>query len=66
MLFIPKHTKFVKFQKRKVKNSSSNSTLDLVYGYFGLKVKQNCSLTSKQLEMIKLNLAKGTKKLGRY
>ena len=65
MLFIPKQTKFVKFQKKKIKNSSSN-TLDLVYGYYGLKIKQNCYLTSKQLEMIKLNLAKGTKKIGRY
>ena len=65
MLFIPKSIKFPKLQKKKIKNSSSN-TLTLVYGQFGLKVKQNCCLTSKQLEMIKLNLAKGTKKVGRY
>lgn len=65
MLFIPKQTKFAKVQKKKIKNSLSN-TSDLVYGYYGLKIKQNCCLTSQQLEMIKLNLAKGTKKVGRY
>ena len=65
MLFIPKQTKYVKFQKKKIKNSSS-AALNLVYGYYGLKTKQNCCLTSQQLEMIKLNLAKGTKKIGRY
>ena len=65
MLFIPKNTKFTKFQKKKVKNSPSK-ILDLNYGSFGLKVKQNCCLTSKQLEMIKVNLSKGTKKIGRY
>jgi hypothetical protein len=65
MLFIPKNTKFTKLQKKKVKNSPSK-VLDLVHGFFGLKVKQNCFLTSKQLEMIKLILSKGTKKVGRY
>jgi hypothetical protein len=65
MLFIPKNTKFTKFQKKKIKNAPSK-ILDLVYGSFGLKVKQNCCLTSRHFEMIKLNLAKGTKKLGRY
>lgn len=65
MLFIPKNTKFTKLQKKKIKNSPSK-TLDLVYGSFGLKIKQNCFLTSKQLDMIKLNLSKGTKKVGRY
>lgn len=65
MLFLPKTIKFVKLQKKKVKNSASKS-LNLNYGLFGLKAKQNCCLTSKQLEMIKFNLAKGTKKLGRY
>lgn len=65
MLFIPKNTKFTKLQKKKVKNSPSK-VLGLVHGFFGLKVKQNCFLTSKQLEMIKLILSKGTKKVGRY
>lgn len=65
MIFIPKNTKFIKFQKKKIKNTSSK-VLTLAYGSFGLKVKQNCYLTSKHLEMIKLNLAKGTKKVGRY
>jgi ribosomal protein L16/L10AE len=65
MLFIPKNTKFIKFQKKKVKNVASKA-LNLVYGCFGLRVKQNCCLTSQQLEMLKLNLSKGTKKIGRY
>jgi ribosomal protein L16/L10AE len=65
MLFIPKNTKFIKFQKKKIKNLPS-SNLDLIHGFFGLKVKQNCYLTSKQLEMLKLSLSKGTKKIGRY
>jgi ribosomal protein L16/L10AE len=65
MLFIPKNTKFSKFQKKKVKNSPSK-ILALNYGSFGLKLKENCCLTSKQLEMIKVNLSKGTKKVGRY
>jgi ribosomal protein L16/L10AE len=65
MLFIPKNTKYSKFQKKRIKNSPSRM-LNLNYGPFGLKVKQNCCLTSTQLEMIKLNLSKGTKKVGRY
>jgi ribosomal protein L16/L10AE len=65
MLFIPKNTKFIKFQKKKIKNTLSKG-LNLVYGSFGLRAKQNGCLTSQQLEMIKLNLAKGTKKIGRY
>lgn len=65
MLFIPKNTKFIKFQKKKIKNSPSK-ILNLNHGSFGLKVKQNCCLTSTQIEMIKINLSKGTKKVGRY
>ena len=65
MLFVPKNTKFLKLQKKKIKNTPAK-ILNLVYGSFGLKVKQNCCLSSKHLEMIKLNLAKGTKKIGRY
>jgi len=65
MLFIPKNTKFTKFQKKRIKNSPSK-LLNLIYGSFGLKVKQNCWLTSTQIEMIKLHLSKGTKKIGRY
>lgn len=65
MLFTPKNTKYIKFQKKRIKNSPSK-VLALNYGTFGLKVKQNCCLTSTQIEMIKLNLSKGTKKIGRY
>lgn len=65
MLFVPKNTHFFKFQKKKVKNSPS-SGLHLSYGLFGLKVKQNGLLTSKQLGMLKFHLARGTKKIGRY
>lgn len=65
MLFVPKSTKFMKLQKDKVKSVSAKM-LTLVYGTFALKVKQSCFITSKQLEMIKLNLSKGTKKVGRY
>lgn len=65
MLYIPKNTKFAKFQKKKIKQAQSK-ILELNYGSFGLKSKDNFYLTSGQLEMIKLNLAKGTKKVGRY
>jgi ribosomal protein L16/L10AE len=65
MLFIPKSTKFTKLQKKKIKNLPSKS-LKLMHGSFGLKAKENCFLTSKQLEMVKLNLSKDTKKVGKY
>ena len=39
-MFIPKNTKFIKFQKNKIKNIPSKG-LDLIYGSFGLKAKQN-------------------------
>jgi len=65
MNFIPKTTKFLKLQKKKIRNLPTKN-LNLVNGTFGLKANQNCFLTSKQIEMIKLNLAKGTKKSGRY
>nr|YP_009350069.1 50S ribosomal protein L16 [Spongospora subterranea]AIK19940.1 50S ribosomal protein L16 [Spongospora subterranea] len=64
MNFIPKTTKFLNY-KKKIKNLPTKN-LNLVNGTFGLKANQNCFLTSKQIEMIKLNLAKGTKKAGRY
>jgi large subunit ribosomal protein L16 len=65
MLFVPKITKFQKLQKKKIKNLSTKNT-NLSFGSFGLKVKQNCFLTAKQLDMLKFYLAKGTKKIGRY
>jgi ribosomal protein L16/L10AE len=65
MLYIPKNTKFTKFQKKKIKNSASKF-LTLNYGSFGLRTKENSILTSKQIEMLNLNLTKGTKKTGRY
>lgn len=65
MLFIPKSTSFSKFQKKRVKNSPA-SGLHLAYGLFGLKVKQNGLLTSKQLGMLRFHLSRGTKKIGRY
>lgn len=65
MLFIPKKTKFTKLQKKKIKTIPTK-VLSLVYGAYALKVKQNCMLTSNQLEMLNLNLSKGTKKVGKY
>jgi len=65
MLFIPKTSRFQKLQKNKIKNSPSKN-LNLVFGTFGLKIMENCCLTSKQLEMVNFHLAKGTKKLGRH
>ena len=65
MNFIPKSTNFLKLQKKKIKNLPTKN-LNLVSGTFGLKATQNCFLTSKQIEMLKINLAKGTKKSGRY
>jgi ribosomal protein L16/L10AE len=65
MLFTPKNTKYQKLQKKKIKSLPTKNT-NLVFGFFGLKVKQNCFLTAKQLETLKQNLAKATKKVGRY
>lgn len=65
MLFTPKNTKYQKFQKKKIKNLPTRNT-SLAFGFFGLKVKESCFLTAKQLETLKFNLAKGTKKIGRY
>jgi ribosomal protein L16/L10AE len=64
-MYIPKRTKFQKIQKRKIKSLTSRN-LNLIFGLFGLKLKQNCYLTAKQLETLDLNLSKGTKKVGRY
>lgn len=65
MLFIPKNTKFSKFQKNKIKHFPSNN-LNLTYGTYALKSKQNGYLNSSQLNTLKLQLAKGTKKIGHY
>lgn len=64
-MFIPKKTKFTKLQKNKIKTIPTRG-LTFVYGIYALKVKQNCLLTSKQLEMLNLKLSKGTKKIGKY
>jgi ribosomal protein L16/L10AE len=63
--FIPKISKFPKFQKKKIKNLPSKNT-GLAFGSFGLKVQKNCLLTSKQLEMLGMSLSKGLKRVGRY
>jgi large subunit ribosomal protein L16 len=66
MSFIPKKsTKFQKLQKKKIKNLPTKN-ISLTFGVFGLKVSQNCFLTAKQLDTLKLHLSKGTKKVGRY
>jgi ribosomal protein L16/L10AE len=65
MSLIPKNTKFQKFQKKKIKHLPTKN-INLVFGTFGLKVKQNCFLTAKQLDTLRLHLSKGTKKVGRY
>nr|SYZ47148.1 e9c7a147-c7a9-437f-85d1-f43a20fcb0c3-CDS [Plasmodiophora brassicae] len=62
---IPKKTKFIKFQKKKIKNLATRF-LNLDFGNFGLKAKKNGYITSKQLEMVKLNLSKSTKRIGQY
>jgi ribosomal protein L16/L10AE len=64
-MFVPKKTSFLKFHKKRVKNSPSSGVY-FAYGKYGLKVKQNGVLTTKQLEMLKFHLARGTKKLGHY
>jgi ribosomal protein L16/L10AE len=65
MSFIPKNTKFMKVQKKKIKNLTSTNT-DLVFGTVGLKIAENGFLTSKQLDMLKFFLAKNLKKQGQY
>lgn len=65
MSFFPKNTKFPKFQKKKIKTIPTKMLLPC-YGSCILKAKQNCFLTSTQLEMLSLKLAKGTKKVGKY
>ena len=64
-MFVPKTTISLKFQKRRIKNAPSKG-IQLSYGTFGLKVYENCLLTSKQLEMLRYSLSRGTKKVGQY
>lgn len=63
--FIPKTSKFVKFQKKKIKNVSTKGTV-LIFGTLGLKVTANGQLTSRQLAMVQLTLSKNLKKTGKY
>lgn len=65
MFFTPKNTKFNKFQKNKIRHIPS-SNLNLVYGVFALKAKNNGYLTVSQLNTLQLQLVRGTKKLGQY
>lgn len=65
MSFLPKRTKFLKLQKKKIKTIPTRMLLPC-YGSCALKSKQNGVLTSTQFEMLSLKLAKGTKKVGKY
>ena len=64
-MFIPQIKNYKKLQKKKIKNSAYVNNY-LSFGEFGLKIKENYFITSKQLEMIRVLLSKGTKKTGKF
>lgn len=66
MSFVPKSTRFPKFQKKRFRKRVSSSLLSLRYGCVGLKVQQNGYVTSQQLDMMRSRLGKETKKVGRF
>jgi ribosomal protein L16/L10AE len=64
-MYIPQKKEIKKLQKKKIRVSANSNTL-ISFGYFGLKIKENSFITSNQLEMIRVFLAKRTKKVGKF
>ena len=65
-MFTPKRTKYRKMQKGKKKGSTFESRgVELVYGAYGLKVMDNCYITSRQLEAGRRVLLRYTRKTGK-
>ena len=65
-MFTPKKTKYRKMQKGKKKNSSFESRgTELEYGSHGIKVMDNCYVTSRQLEAGRRVLLRYTRKTGK-
>jgi large subunit ribosomal protein L16 len=65
MLFVPKKTKFKKFQKGKRFNRIQPTLKNLKFGQIGLKILETKWLTSKQLLALYNNLRKRFKKKGK-
>lgn len=65
-MFTPKRTKYRKMQKGKSKNRTFESRgIDLEYGSYGIKVMDNCYITSRQLESGRRVLLRFTRKTGK-
>jgi len=65
-MFTPKKTKYRKMQKGKSRNRTFESRgTELEYGTYGIKVMDNCYITSRQIESGRRVLLRYTRKTGK-
>jgi large subunit ribosomal protein L16 len=63
-MFQPKKTKYKKYHKGKFP-LKKNSSIQLKFGFFGLKCLESCRLTSSQIEAFRQNINRKLKKKGK-